>query len=117
MIPGVTIQMGGQDWLVPSLTLGQLRRLDAAIKALTSGDSEKVLSAVCTIVAAALSRNYPDMSEQRVEDLIDLENRDRVVAAVLGNSGLKPGEAAAVTGLNGAPSMASSPPPVGTAIQ
>ncbi len=96
MIPGVTIQMGGNDWLVPPLTLGHLRRLDPSIKALTSGDVEKVLSAICTIVAAALSRNYPEMTEQRVEDLIDLGNRDAVVAAVLGNSGLKVGEVEAV---------------------
>jgi hypothetical protein len=109
--------MGGQDWLVPALTLGQLRRLDAAIKALTSGDSEKVLNGVCAIVAAALSRNYPDMTEQRVEDLIDLANRDEVVAAVLGNSGLKPGEAVAVAKPTGVPYTASSPPPAGTAIQ
>lgn len=117
MIPGVPIQMGGQEWLVPALTLGQLRRLDAAIKALTSGDSEKVLNSVCAIVAAALSRNYPDMTEQKVEDLIDLSNRDEVVSAVLGNSGLKPGEAAAVARPTGAPSMAFSPPPADTAIQ
>ncbi len=117
MIPGVNIQMGGQEWLVPPLTLGQLRRLDSDIKALTSGDADKVLSAVCSIVAAALSRNYPDMTVQKVEDLIDLGNRDAVVAAVLGNSGLKPGEAVAVAGQIGAPSMASSPPPAGTAIQ
>jgi hypothetical protein len=117
MIPGVTIQMGGQDWLVPSLTIGQLRRLKDARKALASGDEEKVLAAICTIVAAALSRNYPDMTEQKVEDLIDLQNRDEVVAAVLGNSGLTPGEAGAVTRPNGLPSMAFSPPPADTAIQ
>ncbi len=117
MIPGVKIQMGGQDWLVPALTIGQLRRLSEERKNLSSGDEDKVLAAVCTIVATALSRNYPDMTEQRVEDLIDLENRDRVVSAVLGNSGLKPGEAAAVTGPNGAPSMAFSPPHADTAIQ
>ncbi len=109
--------MGGQDWLVPPLTLGQLRRLDADIRALGSGDTGKVLPAVCNIVAAALSRNYPDMTALKVEDLIDLGNRDRVVAAVLGNSGLKPGEAPAVTGQIGAPSTAFSPPLAGTAIQ
>jgi 1-deoxy-D-xylulose 5-phosphate reductoisomerase len=117
MIPGVKIQMGGQDWLVPALTLGQLRRLREERKNLNSGDEDKTLSAVCTIVATALSRNYPDMTEQRVEELIDLENRDRVVAAVLGNSGLKPGEAEAVTRQNGPLSMAFSPPPADTAIQ
>jgi len=107
--------MGGQDWLVPSLTLGQLRRLDAHIRGLSSGNTEKVLTAVCTIVAAALGRNYPDMTPQKVEDLIDLSNRDRVIDAVLGNSGLMPGEAEAVAGQIGDRFTGFSPPPADTA--
>ena len=35
MIPGVTITMGGRDWLVPPLTLGQLRRLMPRVRQLT----------------------------------------------------------------------------------
>ncbi len=116
MIPGVTIQMGGQDWLVPPLTLGQLRRmLSTDIKALNGGDPDKVLAAVCSIVAAALSRNYSDMTVERVEGLLDLGNRDEVVAAVLGNSGLRVGEVGAVARQIGALSMASSPPLADTA--
>ncbi len=117
MIPGVKIQMGGQDWQVPPLTLGQLRRLQPLIAQLTSGDTLQVMEAVCDLVSAALSRNYPDMTSDKAADLIDLGNRASVIDAVMGSSGLQLGEAAAVTGPNGAASMDSSPPRVDTAIQ
>jgi hypothetical protein len=110
MIPGVTIEMGGQEWQVPPLTLGQLRRLWPKITDLTSQDTLLIMDAVCEIVAAALSRNYPDMTIERVADLIDLENRERVVNAVMGGSGFLAGEAGAVSRANGAASTASSPP-------
>ena len=35
MIPGVAVAMGGQDWIVPPLTLGQLRRLMPKVRQLT----------------------------------------------------------------------------------
>jgi len=35
MIPGVAVAMGGQDWMVPPLTLGQLRRLMPKVRQLT----------------------------------------------------------------------------------
>lgn len=121
MIPGTKIQMGGNDFLVPPLTLGQLRRLQPKIKLIGSlsgadvGDDQ--VDAIGEIVSAALSRNYPDMTPERVLDLLDLGNARDVISAVLGASGLKPGEAEAVTKTNGATSMGSSPPPADTVIQ
>jgi hypothetical protein len=35
MIPGVAVAMGGRDWLVPPLTLGELRRLMPKVRQLT----------------------------------------------------------------------------------
>src|SRR5271157_4435277 len=92
MIPGITIAMGGNDWVVPPLTLGQLRRLMPVVDKITVGADmgDEAIAAVSEIVAAALSRNYPDMTPQRVEDLLDLGNARWVVSAVLTGSGLKP---------------------------
>jgi hypothetical protein len=36
MIPGVVIEMGGRDWIVPPLTLGQLRRLMPKVRQLSA---------------------------------------------------------------------------------
>jgi hypothetical protein len=93
MLPGVTIAMGGQDWLVPPLTLGQLRRLMPKVRQLTeigASMGETQISVLVEIVAAALQRNYPEVTADTVENLLDLGNASAVLNAVLTGSGLKP---------------------------
>jgi hypothetical protein len=121
MIPGVTIVMGGIDWVVPPLTLGQLRRLASTISAVDGADREVAISAMIRIVTEAMSRNYPEITDEAVSELLDLGNTRDVVSAVLANSGLRqggagkgPGESAAVT--TGPTSTASSPPPADTRL-
>lgn len=119
MIPGITIAMGGQDWLVPPLTLGQLRRLMPKVKTLTDinvGMGEKQIGVLCEIVAAALSRNYPDATADMVENLLDLGNAGEVLNVVLTGSGLKPrGEAPArTTEMASRSSTVTSPLPADT---
>jgi hypothetical protein len=92
MIPGVTIAMGGQDWLVPPLTLGQLRRLMPKVRQLTeigASMGEAQIGVLVEIVATALQRNYPDATADVVENLLDLGNASVVLNAVLTGSGLK----------------------------
>jgi hypothetical protein len=135
--------MGGQDWMVPPLTLGQLRRLMPKVRQLTeigASMGEAQIAVLVDIVTAALQRNYPEMTPDKVENLLDLGNASAVLNAVLTGSGLKPGGAAmgeapapgtssgadsatpmsVLEGFSGTvtpgeKSMVSSPPPVGTA--
>jgi hypothetical protein len=117
---GIKIQMGGVEYMVPPLTLGQLRRLDPMIKSMRNISSDvrslsaEQIDAIGEIVSTALGRNYPDMTAEKVLDLIDVANLNEVFFAVMTGSGLRPGEAEAVTRLNGATSMDSSPPPAAT---
>lgn len=97
MIPGVTVAMGDQDWIVPPLTLGQLRRLMPKMRQLTeigASMGEPQISVLVDIVTAALQRNYPEMTTDQVENLLDLGNAGAVLSAVLTGSGLKPDGAA-----------------------
>jgi len=92
MLPGVTIAMGGRDWLVPPLTLGQLRRLMPKVRQLTeigASMGEAQIGVLVEIVAAALQRNYPEATPDMVENLLDLGNASAVLNAVLTGSGLK----------------------------
>ena len=142
MIPGVTIAMGGRDWLVPPLTLGQLRRLMPKVRQLTeigASMGEAQIGVLVEIVATALQRNYPDATADMVENLLDLCNASAVLNAVLTGSGLKlrdsrlgeaaapganPGASQTIPGLPSDPVqevrtagdifMASSPPPAAT---
>lgn len=101
MIPGIVIGMGGREWVVPPLTLGQLRRLLPLIQQLTeigTAMSEAQIGVLVEIVTAALQRNYPDMKPAGVAELLDLGNAGTVLNAVLTGSGLQPamGEATAL---------------------
>jgi len=143
MLPGVTIAMGGRDWLVPPLTLGQLRRLMPKVRQLTeigASMGETQISVLVEIVATALQRNYPEATAEMVENLLDLGNASAVLNAVLTGSGLKlrdsrlgeaaapgirPGAGLTIAGPSSDPLqevrtagdifMASSPPPAATA--
>ena len=134
MIPGVTMTMGGSEWVVPPLTLGQLRRLMPKVRELSEIGAqmgENQIAILVEIVAAALHRNYPDATAEAVENLLDLGNAAAVLNAVLTGSGLtptvpSPGEAGAPDRMPraakatpatiGGISTGSSPPPAGTAI-
>ena len=97
MIPGMGVAMGGHDWVVPPLTLGQLRRLMPQVRQLTEigvSMGEAQIAVLVDIVTAALQRNYPEMTPDKVENLLDLGNASAVLNAVLTGSGLKPGGAA-----------------------
>ena len=96
-IPGLVVAMGGEDWIVPPLTLGQLRRLMPKVRQLTeigASMGEAQIAVLIDIVSAALQRNYPEMTPEKVENLLDLGNASVVLNAVLTGSGLKPGGAA-----------------------
>lgn len=140
MLPGVIIAMGGRDWLVPPLTLGQLRRLMPKVRQLTevgASMGETQISVLVEIVSAALQRNYPEITTDMVENLLDLGNASAVLNAVLTGSGLKlrdnpvgevtapgtsPGAGSTIArppsdrvrATAGEISTASSPPPVAT---
>jgi len=139
MIPGPSVSMGGEEWVIPPLTLGQLRRLMPQVRQLTeigASMGEAQIEVLVDIVTAALQRNYPEMTPVKVENLLDLGNASAVLNAVLTGSGLKPegasagerpapgigsgasSEASAATSgtvPTGDKFTASSPPPVGTA--
>src|ERR1700756_2049118 len=98
-IPGVIISMSGQEFVVPPLNLGQLRRLMPQIRQLTdigSSMDETQIDALIEIVTAAMQRNYPETSLDQVEELLDLGNAREVLTAILTGSGFRPrGEAQA----------------------
>jgi hypothetical protein len=105
MVPGVKIVLGESEYIVPPLSLGQLRRfkdefkkVDDARKAATSlGDDQffAVLDGSMPIILAALQRNYPSLTQEVLDNVIDIGNFQDVMQAVMAASGLKrvaPGE-------------------------
>jgi hypothetical protein len=122
LLPGITIAMGGRDWIVPPLTLGQLRRLLPKVADMGRVDmqmDDAQLGVVVEIVGAALRRNYPEITDAQIEEMLDMGNAQAVMDAVRGGSGLRqvrPGEVRAAGNGTGPISMASSPPASATGL-
>ena len=103
LFPGVEIEIAGRKWVVPPLTLGQIRRLAPTLAIFNARDepgldADMIFGAIVKIVTAALRRNYPDLTEDLVEEMLDMGNAPQVFLAVLTGSGLRrsgAGEAAA----------------------
>src|SRR5580693_1399336 len=90
MIPGTTVAIGGEEFIVPPLTLGQLRQLMPRVQQLAGLDATQMgdaqIQVLIEIVTAALQRNYPAMTKERVEEMLDLGNALPVLNAILGTT-------------------------------
>lgn len=92
MIDGVRITLSGQDYIAPPLNFRALRRLQPELEQLAQLGgplSDAQIEAVCKIVHAALTRNYPQIELSAVEDGLDLGNMGSVIEAVMAQSGLR----------------------------
>lgn len=97
---GVTLTIAGRDWIIPALNFAALRSLRPQIEALGSVSlsatlSDEQIDTVILIIHTALKRNYPDITKDAVEEMIDLGNIKRIINAVMGISGFVTGGAAA----------------------
>ncbi|MBF0098357.1 MAG: hypothetical protein HQM04_12465 [Magnetococcales bacterium] len=94
---GVTVHFAGSDWVVPALSLGQLKRLMPHFQNLQGGQfSIEQIDSALQVIHAALSRNYPQLQLEDVEDLVDLATVPILMEAIMRASGLvRQGEAKA----------------------
>lgn len=92
-IEGVTINLGGDDYVVPALNFRQIKKIQPEIRKLEnlSGGliSDEEMEVMATVVHEALSRNYPDITQEKVLELLDLRNAPVVVKAIMGISGFE----------------------------
>jgi hypothetical protein len=84
---GVTVHFAGSDWVVPALSLGQLKRLMPHFQNLQGGQfSIEQIDSALQVIHSALSRNYPQL-------LVDLATVPILMEAIMRASGLvRPGE-------------------------
>jgi hypothetical protein len=102
MIEGTKLQLGGQELVVPPLTLKALRRLNAKLKSLASLGrelpSDDQIETIIEVVHTAVVRNHPEVTKEQLEEWLDVGNMAEVLKAVFTVSGLErrkgsPGEA------------------------
>lgn len=99
---GVPVTLNGREYLIPPLNFKQLRVLLSQQKLAKIADlaqggvpSLEQLETLVEVSYSAFKRNYPSISMDDFEDMIDLGNVASVFQAVVNISGLekkKPGE-------------------------
>ncbi|MDO5686760.1 MAG: hypothetical protein Q4G42_05180 [Neisseria sp.] len=97
-IKGITLNLGGNDYIVPPIALGALEQLRERLQDFDGNVQDiKQIGTVIDCAHAALKRNYPEMTRDDVADLIDVGSMIDVFEAIMDVSGLirKQQEAAA----------------------
>lgn len=100
---GQWVNLGGREMLVPPLSLGTIKAMQAEVETLQHMSGVPTPAQIDTVIGlfhAALVRNYPDVTRAQVEEDVDLGNYAELLAAVMNISGFRreqrePGEAAA----------------------
>ncbi len=98
---GTDIFMNGKVWTVPGLSVKQFRKFygvlarsiplakDATVEEQAAAINES-LDERLPAVLAALQRNYPDLTQDQLEDMLDAANVVPIVQAISKGSGLRP---------------------------
>lgn len=88
-IPGISLTLGdGEDYVIAPLTLGALEDHGEALNSVGELDKASI-GTMIDVALASLKRNYPDMTREKVRDLIDVAIMDRVFEACMDVSGLR----------------------------
>jgi hypothetical protein len=102
MFAGLKITLGEGEYIIPPISLGQLRsgllaQLQQHDALVNEGKVFEAMSIRAEVILAALRRNYPDFPEQQLLDNIDLGTCGPIWMSILGASGFTPGEVVAAT--------------------
>ena len=89
MIEGKTINIGGRDFTVPPLCLRDVKRFLPMMTELYGKSPMEQMTLTSEVILAALQRNYPDLTMDELDDLLDPISIHGVMDAILEASGLK----------------------------
>jgi hypothetical protein len=99
---GIPVFFDGQEWIIPSLSVRQFRDnldlLSEVVERTSTGDRKQVvamMNALIPVIGLALRRNYPDVTDDQLFDVLDISTFSQAIRAVQGASGMKearPGE-------------------------
>jgi hypothetical protein len=83
----------------------------AAMADITAAMSLEQIDTVVDTIHGAIARNYPDVTRDEIEEMVDLGNAGAIFQAIMGISGLRRGEAEAGSQPSGAISTDALQPP------
>ena len=101
LIEGTTVTLGGQSFVMPPLNFKALKKYLPAIGKFQSNKvTVEQMGLMTEVIQSALVRNYPDVTQDFIEENLDLRNMTGIFEAAMNQSGLEPqkGEEQPVTG-------------------
>lgn len=87
-IPGKVMNLAGGEYVIAPLNLRQLEELSDIIDSVANLTTlREVSQAALALAFASLSRNYPDITEAQVREIVDVGNMREVIETTLDVSG------------------------------
>lgn len=91
---GVPLYLNGREYIIPSLSLRQVQEFNATLSspaaAPEAGDITALSALLATyvpVIGAALRRNHPEVSDEDLQDWLDLESVGEAIKIVQNASG------------------------------
>jgi restriction endonuclease Mrr len=89
---GVIFAVGKKEWMFAPLSIAAVKRFQKKVNDVTSGKipQEEQMDVMLEVIGASLRRNYPDLTQELIEDVvIDSTNMRQLFDTVLVASGFK----------------------------
>lgn len=90
MIPGISVNLGGTDYIVPPLNLRTFFQFEEQVGVLQSPGAHSIADyakAASAVLLAVIQRNYPDLTAEQFADMVDFTSLSPMVQAMFGQSG------------------------------
>ncbi len=93
---GTPITLAGIEYIIPPLNFKSLRTLKPRLEAMAGSGggalSDDQMGAMVDAIHAAITRNYPEITKDFMEDVLDLGNIFDITSAIMSNSGFTRGK-------------------------
>lgn len=94
---GATFKLGGHEIVVPALNFSRAKKILPILERLRDSKMEVPINQAqvddfIEVIFQALSRNYPEISRAKLEELVDFNNAPRLFMTIMGAGGFLQGE-------------------------
>jgi hypothetical protein len=86
---GVTVKVGGVEYIIPPLNLKQIKKFQPELESIAKKTVVELLDFTSQILYSTLSRNYPEITQDQCDEMVDVKNVGTWMQAITAQSGLQ----------------------------